>query len=73
MAEEIQTNNRKHPIEREHPIRKEKNHREIPGPIQKLYDHERWEKNIQLKPGHYPVKQKARPIPLQLQEVVGKK
>ena len=28
--------------------------------------------NIQLKPGHYPVKQKARPIPLQLQEVVGR-
>ena len=29
--------------------------------------------NIQLKPGHYPVKQKARPIPLYLQEAVGKK
>ena len=29
--------------------------------------------NIQLKPGHYPVKQKARPIPLHLQEAVGKK
>ena len=29
--------------------------------------------NIQLKPGHYPVKQKARPIPLQLQDVVEKK
>ena len=28
--------------------------------------------NIQLKPGHYPVKQKARPIPLHLQEEVGK-
>ena len=28
--------------------------------------------NIQLKPGHYPVKQKARPIPLHLQEDVGK-
>ena len=28
--------------------------------------------NIQLKPGHYPVKQKARPTPLQLQEAVGK-
>ena len=28
--------------------------------------------NIQLKPGHYPVKQKARPIPLQLQEDVGR-
>ena len=28
--------------------------------------------NIQLKPGHYPVKQKARPVPLHLQEVVGK-
>ena len=27
--------------------------------------------NIQLKPGHYPVKQKARPIPLHLQEDVG--
>ena len=27
------------------------------------------EVNIQLKPGHYPVKQKARPIPLHLQEV----
>ena len=26
---------------------------------------------IQLKPGHYPVKQKARPIPLHLQESVG--
>ena len=30
------------------------------------------EVNNQLKPGHYPVKQKARPIPLQLQEEVGK-
>ena len=30
------------------------------------------EKNIQLKPGHYPVKQKARPIPLHLQEALGK-
>ena len=29
--------------------------------------------NIQLKQGHYPVKQKARPIPLHLQEAVGKK
>ena len=28
--------------------------------------------NIQLKPGHYPVKQKARPIPLHLQKHVGK-
>ena len=28
--------------------------------------------NYQLKPGHYPVKQKARPIPLHLQEDVGK-
>ena len=28
--------------------------------------------NIQLKPRHYPVKQKARPIPLHLQEEVGK-
>ena len=28
--------------------------------------------NIQLKPGHYPVKQKARPIPLHLQEDVGR-
>ena len=28
--------------------------------------------NIQLKLGHYPVKQKARPIPLHLQEAVGK-
>ena len=28
--------------------------------------------NIQLKPGHYPVKQKARPIPLKLQEDVGR-
>ena len=27
--------------------------------------------NIQLKPGHYPIKQKARPIPLHLQEAVG--
>ena len=26
----------------------------------------------QLKPGHYPVKQKARPIPLHLQEAVRK-
>ena len=30
------------------------------------------ETNIQLEPGHYPVKQKARPIPLYLQEAVGK-
>ena len=28
--------------------------------------------NIQLKPGHYPVKQKARPIPLHLKEDVGR-
>ena len=28
--------------------------------------------NIQLKPGHYPVKQKARPIPLHLQEDLGR-
>ena len=28
--------------------------------------------NIQLKPGHYPVKQEARPIPLHLQEAVGR-
>ena len=30
------------------------------------------ERNIQLKPGHYPVKQKARPIPLHLQEDIGR-
>ena len=29
-------------------------------------------RNIQLKPGHYPVKQKARPVPLHLQEDVGR-
>ena len=28
--------------------------------------------NIQLKPSHYPVKQRARPIPLHLQEDVGR-
>ena len=28
--------------------------------------------NLQLKPGHYPLKQKARPIPLHLQEDVGR-
>ena len=28
--------------------------------------------NIQQKPGHYPVKQKARPIPLHLQDDVGR-
>ena len=28
--------------------------------------------NIKLKPGHYPVKQKARPIPLHLQRDVGR-
>ena len=28
--------------------------------------------NIQLKPGHYPVKQKGRPIPLQFKEEAGK-
>ena len=28
--------------------------------------------NIQLKPGHYTVKQNARPIPLHLQEDVGR-
>ena len=27
--------------------------------------------NIQLQPGHFPVKQKARPLPLHLQEDVG--
>ena len=30
------------------------------------------ERNIQLKPGHYPVKQKARPIQIHLQEDVGR-
>ena len=30
------------------------------------------ERNIQLKPGHYPVKQKARPVPLHLQKDVGR-
>ena len=30
------------------------------------------ETKIQLKPGHHPVKQKARPVPLHLQEDVGK-
>ena len=30
------------------------------------------ERNIQLKPGHYPVKQKARAVPLHLQEYVGR-
>ena len=30
------------------------------------------EMNIQLKPGQYSVKQKERPIPLHLQEAVGK-
>ena len=28
--------------------------------------------NIQLKPGHYPIKQKARPVSLHLQEDVGR-
>ena len=28
--------------------------------------------SIQLKPGHYPVKQKAKPLPLHLQKAFGK-
>ena len=28
--------------------------------------------NIQLKPGHYPIKQKARPVSLHLQEDIGR-
>ena len=32
--------------------------------IQEQHDKNDAEINIQLKPGHYPVKQKARPLPL---------
>ena len=37
-----------------------------------LFENNETEINIQLKPGHYPVKQKARPIPLHLQKYVGR-
>ena len=44
------------------------------GKIQDLFENNETikdtELNIQLKPGHYPVKQKARPIPLHLPEDV---
>ena len=46
--------------------------REILGLVQKQYNHKRCQINIQLKPGNYQGKQKARPIPLHLQEAVGK-
>ena len=44
--------------------------REILGLVTTIKDSE---VNIQLTPGHYPVKQIARPIPLHLQETVAKK
>ena len=46
--------------------------REIPGSFKNNTTIKDTELNIQLKPGHYPVKQKARPIPLHLQEEVGR-
>ena len=44
----------------------------ISGPIWKQPDKKDTEIKIQLKPGHFPVKQKARPVPLHLQENVGR-
>ena len=42
------------------------------GKLQDLFENNETMKdteiNIQLKPGHYPIKQKARPVPLHLQE-----
>ena len=46
------------------------------GKIQDLFENTETIKdteiNIQLKPRHYPIKQKARPVPLHLQEDAGR-
>ena len=47
--------------------------RKVPGLIKEPQTIKDTEINIQLKLGHYPVKQKARPIPLHLQEEIDKK
>ena len=53
-------------LEKEKPINKFPDLFEINRPTKDT------EINIQLKPGHYLVKQKTRPIPLHLQEEVGR-
>ena len=72
MVKEIQINNRKHTIGREQPIGKKKNNRNVSDLFRNITTIKDTETNIQLKQGHYPVKQKARQIPLHLQEADGK-
>ena len=50
---------------------REKVFNKFPGPFENNETIKYTEIKTQLKPGHYPVKQKTRPIPLHLQEDVG--
>ena len=72
MDENIQINHRKNTFGRKQPIRNGENYKQISGLFENNETKKDTEIKIQLKPGHFPVKQKARPVPLHLQEDVGR-
>ena len=69
----IQIDNRENSIDQQQPIRKKRVFNILPDLFENNQAIKDTEKNIQLKPGHSPLKQNARPFPpLHLQEDVGR-
>ena len=67
LDEEIQFYLRHNKIGREQPIRtRESFQQSFPDLLENIETIKDTELKIQLKPGHYPVNQKARPVTLQL-------
>ena len=69
MDENIQTNYRRVKLAENNQSEKEKIINKLPGLFENNETIRDIEIKIQLKPGHFPVKQKARPVPLHLQEI----
>ena len=72
LDEEIPTNNRKNTIGRNNQSKREKVFNKLSDQFENNETIKDMEINIQLKPGHYSIKQKARPVPQHLQEDVGR-
>ena len=70
LDENIQTNNQKKTTAENNRSEREKVFNKFPDLFENNEAIKDTEIKIQLKPGHYPVKQKARPVPLHLQKNV---
>ena len=72
LDEKTQTNDQKKTIGREQPIRSRESIQQIYGFVREQRNNERHRNILSVKTGTPPVKQKARFLPLHLQENVGR-